>query len=63
MRGRGREQARKRDPERGMAVMMVAGERAERTAFAAGISGRSRQQLAGQNPCYFSFEDQVTAAV
>jgi len=46
-----------------MAVMMVAGERAERTAFAAGISGRSRQQLAGQNPCYFSFEDQGTAAV
>jgi len=46
-----------------MAVMMVAGERAKRTAFAAGISGRSRQQLAGQNPCYFSFEDQVTAAV
>ena len=39
MRGRGREQARKRDPERGMAAMMVAGERAERTAFDAGISG------------------------
>ena len=50
MKGRGRDQARKRDPEREMAVMMVAGERAERTAFAAGISGRSRQQLAGQNP-------------